>query len=104
MHFILIDLIRYLWRGRDLQTLLAVATQLTAAVKLSLQSFVTIIIIALFCSALAAWILPVPWILIGSQGGAISPGRGPTLNKWKEALLSGQGPLMGGHGPIRGPD
>ena len=48
MHFILIDLIRYLWRGRNLQTLLAVATQLTAAVKLSLQSFVTIIIIAFY--------------------------------------------------------
>ena len=36
--------------GRDLQTLLAVAAQLTAAVKLSLQSLVIIIIIAiLFC-------------------------------------------------------
>ena len=61
MHFILIDLIRYLWRG--LQTLLAAAAQLTAAVKLSLQSFV-ITIIALLFSAQAAW-FSVHLIMIG---------------------------------------
>ena len=40
--------------GRDLPTLLAVAAQLTAAVKLSLQSFVIIIIIALLLCVEAA--------------------------------------------------
>ena len=54
--------------GRDLPTLLAVAAQLTAAVKLSLQSFVIIIIIALLLCVEAAWVLlSVHWILIGTS-------------------------------------